>query len=421
VYRKRCIDKKIESLLKVKGAINVEGIKWSGKATTAEMFSKSQIYLQDPLKSSLYEFQIKNEINVFLDKDAPLLIDEWQEIPILWDAIRFEVDKRKMHGQFILTSSSLLSFNKKEVIKHSGIGRISKLRMLPMSLYESNDSTGAISLSDLFSNNINLNGIESNISISKLAHLICRGGWPDSLKYSDNEALLIANDYYKTLIDDDFSKYDGVKRDKDLCNAILKSLARNVSSNVAISTLIKDVKSNFNVSDTTIESYLSVLKDLFVLMPVESWNYQLRSSSAIRQSNTKYFTDPSIGTSALSISPNKLLDDFPTFGLFFENLCVRDLKIYANCIDGVLYKYQDRYGLEIDTIIELQDDSWGAFEIKLGEKEFDKAAKNLHKLNDLMIEKKKRPATFLAILTGTKYAYKREDGVLIIPIGCLKD
>jgi predicted AAA+ superfamily ATPase len=352
-----------------------------------------------------------------LDGDTPRLLDEWQTAPVLWDAVRYAVDNRGEKGQFILTGSAVPTDN---ATMHTGTGRISRFKMRTMTLWESKESNGQISLGNLFNGVYNTNDIDarSNITIEQLAFLICRGGWPASIGENENAALKSVYEYVKAVTNEDVSKVDGVEKDPERVRAILRSLARNISSPTPNTTIAEDVQAQaVSITEKTLAIYLNALRRINVIEDLPSWNPKLRSKTAIRTFPKRHFVDPSIAVAALNATPDALLHDFNTFGLLFESLCIRDLRVYAEAIDGTVFHYRDKSGLEADAILKLNDGRWAAVEVKMGESEIESAAKNLLKLKDNI----NTLPSFLMILTATEYCYKRTDGIFIVPIGCLKD
>ena len=417
-YKNRVIDEQLKFMLTASGAVLIEGPKWCGKTTSAKIIAKSMIEMDEPKNriSNINFAKIAPEI--ILDGEVPRLIDEWQVAPVLWDAVRHEVDKRHKMGQFILTGSSTPT-NRNEII-HSGTGRITSLKMRPMSLFESNDSDGSISLKDIFEGKP-IVPCKNNMTIQKLSFLICRGGWPLSLDLEERASLQQAKNYYKAITESDISRVDGVERDTNKVKALMKSYARNMASQATIPTLIDDLKFGDNqMSDITVASYLTALKTIHVIDDLEAWNPNLRSKSAIRTSPTRHFVDPSIATSALGISPNDLLSDFHTMGLFFESLCIRDLRVYADAIQGQVFHYRDSSNLECDAIIHLENGSWGAIEIKLAEHLVEEGAKTLKNIAQKIDTNKMNNPSFLMVLTGDGYSYTREDGIYVVSIASLK-
>jgi len=425
-YFKRIIDNILKERLEMIGAVLIVGPKWCGKTTTAERHAKSVLKLQDTNKSKSYLKLAKIEPSELLNGEKPRLIDEWQMAPVLWDAVRNSVDELNEDGLYILTGSTSVDESK---IMHSGTGRINRLTMRPMSLFESKESNGKIAIMDLFKHpNMNINGIKSDLTIKKLIFASCRGGWPESLRKKTKKAqLFVATNYLENICEGDASTVDGVKRDPERVRIILQSYARNISTLASNETIMKDIKSNFsNISKTTYYSYIDALNRLFVIDNVFAWSPNIRSATVIRSQIKKEFIDPSIAVVALSLSPERLLYDLNTFGFIFENLCIRDLKVYSSQYGGKISYYADKYGLETDCVLHLRDGRYALIEFKLGGDEIEKGAKNLIKLNNLIKENIKKSnlnikvPSFLAIITGGEYAYTREDGIKILPIGCLR-
>lgn len=420
-YRKRIADITLKKKLQSKGAVLIEGAKWCGKTTTATQVAKSILYMQDPARKNQYLEMAEIAPQRLLQGAVPRLIDEWQLAPKLWDSIRFEVDKRDKFGQFILTGSAVPPQTSE--ISHSGIGRITKMLMRPMSLFESGDSTGEVSLTDLFSGNEDIIGT-SDIDIDKLAFLICRGGWPKSIACNKEVSLQQAIDYYEAIVDSDISKVDNIERNKERTKRILRSYARSIASQAKISSISKDISTNeaASLSDVTITSYLNALKKIFVLEDSPAWNPNLRSKTAIRTSDTRYFTDPSVATAALEIGPQDLVNDLNTMGLLFENMCIRDLRIYAEALDGNIYHYRDKSGLECDAVIHLRNGTYGLIEIKLGgDRLISEGVVTLNKLSSNIDTSKMKSPAFKMVLIGVgEMAYKRSDGIYIVPLSCLK-
>ena len=421
-YKPRIADKILQDKLASKGAVLIEGPKWCGKTSTAEQIAKSTLYMQDPAKKRQNLELADLAPDRLLQGETPRLIDEWQLSPKLWDAVRFEVDKRDEFGQFILTGSAVPPNT--DEISHTGTGRISRMLMRPMSLYESKESSGSVSLSALFAGDTDIYG-ENKLGIDELAFLICRGGWPKALDYSEKIALQQAIDYYDAVVNMDIGRVDNVDRNPERAKRLLRSYARAIGSQMTLSSIMADIATNEadTISDNTLSSYISALKRIFVLEESLAWNPNLRSKTAIRTSNTRYFTDPSIGTAALGLGPNDLVNDIRTMGLFFENMCIRDLRCYADALDGTVYHYRDSYGLECDAVIHLRNGNYGLIEIKLGGDEaINEAVETLTKFeNTLDTTKMKSPAFKMIIVGNGDIAYKRKDGMLIVPISCLKD
>lgn len=421
-YKPRIVDEILIKKLESKGAVLIEGPKWCGKTTTALRQAKSVLRMDNPLEKEQNLRLSKLNPQRLLIGDNPRLIDEWQIAPTLWDTVRYEVDQRGKMGQFILTGSAVPPDTKE--ITHSGTGRFTWLTMRPMSLYESGESTGEVSLKSLFAGNLNVDG-ENTLDIDKLAYLVCRGGWPQAVGLKTEAALQQAFDYYDAVVKSDINRADGVNKNPERVKRIMKSYARNQGSQVASTVIAQDIAANEaeTVNEDTVHSYIEALKKIFVVEDMSAWNPNLRSKSAIRTSDTRYYVDSSIATASLGIGPDDLINDLRTFGLFFETMCVRDLRVFAESLDGVVYHYRDNTNLECDTVIHLRNGSYGLIEIKLGGDDLiDEGAANLLKLkNKIDVSKMKAPA-FLMVLIGVgKYAYRREDGVLVVPIGCLKN
>lgn len=420
-YKKRIADELLQRKLKGKGAVLIQGPKWCGKTTTAEQIANSVLYMANPENKEQNITLADLNPKLLLDGDSPKLIDEWQIAPKLWDAIRFEVDHRKEEGQFILTGSAVPADMSQ--VMHTGTGRFSWLTMRPMTLYESGDSNGNVSLLDLF-NNKEITGI-NQLSLEDIAYLCCRGGWPRSIFMEKDIALEQAYDYYDAIVNADISRVDNINRNPERVKNLMRSYARNIGSQVSTETLKEDMINNdsFSLDTDTVLSYINALKKIFVVEEAPAWNPNLRSKAAIRTSETRYFIDPSIAVAALGIGPQDLIKDLKTFGFIFETMCIRDLRVYTESINGTVYHYRDNSNLECDAVIHLRNGNYGLVEIKLGgEKLIDEGIKNLIKLRDKIdIEKMSNPA-FLMVLTATgNYAYKQKDGIYIVPIGCLKN
>ena len=400
----------------------IEGPKWCGKTTTAEQLAESILYMDDP--ESIHQNLTLAEIDPkrLLNGKTPRLIDEWQLAPKLWDAVRFEVDHRNDLGQFILTGSSVPASS--EHIHHTGTGRFSWLLMRPMSLYESLESTGDVSLSELFNSPDQISG-ENHLDINKLAFVVCRGGWPRATDLKDEIALDQAFDYYDAVVHSDISKVDGVTRNPERVKRLMRSYARNQGSQATNKLLCDDISANEsdNIDTDTVSSYINALKRIFVIEEMEAWNPNLRSKTAIRTSNTRYYIDPSIAAAALGLDPQDLLSDLRTFGLLFETMCIRDLRVFADVLNGNVYHFRDKTDLECDAVIHLRNGSYGLIEIKLGgESLIEEGVATLKKLNGKLDTSKMKKPSFLMILTGIgNYAYRRSDGIYVVPIGCLKD
>lgn len=421
-YKHRIADGILEKKLRSKGAVLIEGPKWCGKTTTAEQQARSILYMDNPasFESNLQMAEI--DPGILLEGDTPRLIDEWQLAPKLWDTMRFEVDHRHQVGQFILTGSAVPS--DEESMKHSGTGRFSWLTMRPMSLYESGESNGKVSLSHLFESRENIVAT-NNLRIDDIAFLICRGGWPFACSLQGDAALAQAFDYVDAVIKKDVSLVDGTNRNITTTRLLMRSYARNQGSQATIGTIVADMMTNDEneIGIKTAGSYLDALRKIFVIEDSEAWNPNLRSKTAIRTANTRYFIDPSIGTAVLGLGPKDLINDLNTMGLFFETLCVRDLRIFADALDGQVFHYRDKSGLECDAVIHLRNGRYGLVEIKLGgDRLINEGASNLLALVDKINTDKMKEPSFLMVLTGTgDFAYRRKDGVYVVPIGCLKD
>ena len=421
-YRPRIADKIIERKLKGKGAVLLEGAKWCGKTTTAEQLCKSVLYMSEPGKREQNIQLATLNPELLLRGEKPRLIDEWQVAPKLWDAVRFESDHSKDLGLFVLTGSSVPP-DMSEVF-HTGTGRFAWVRMRPMSLWESGDSTGDVSLKALFDGDTNISGI-SNLDLERAAFLTCRGGWPLAVDMEDDIALDQAFDYVSAVEKRDIQLVDGVNRDATRVHRLLRSYSRHQGSQVNNSVIKADLIENEgdSIDIDTISSYIHALKRLFVIEDVEAWNPNLRSKTAMRSSDTRYFTDPSIATASLGIGPSDLISDLNTFGLLFETLCIRDLKVYSEALNGGVYHYRDKNGLECDAVVHLRDGRYGLIEIKLGgDTSINQGAETLKTLaNKIDTDKMKSPSFLMVLTANGDYAYKREDGVLVVPIGCLKD
>lgn len=422
-YKARIADKMLSRRLLGSGAVLIQGPKWCGKTTTAEQQAKSVVYMDDPEYMEQNVELANLSPKKLLSGEVPRLIDEWQLAPQLWDAARFEVDHRDELGQFIFTGSAVpVDTNK---IHHSGTGRFAWLTMRTMSLSESGDSTNEVSLEELFANPVADVFATNPLNIDSLAWLICRGGWPKATMVSKEVALDMAYRYYEAVVHSDISRVDNVSRDPERAKRILRSLARNQCAQITVNTICADLENNDVVATNrnTVASYIEALKKIFVLEDSLAWNPNLRSKTAIRTSDTRYFSDPSIGVAALGIGPNDLVNDLSTMGLFFESMCIRDLRVYADAIDGTVYHYRDGNGLECDAVVHLRNGNYGLIEVKLGgEKNIEEGAKNLKLLASKIDDTKMKSPSFLMVLTGTsRYAVRRDDGVYVVPIGCLKD
>jgi predicted AAA+ superfamily ATPase len=429
-YLKRIADNQLALRLEALGAVQIKGPKWCGKTTTAEMQSKSIINMQDPDKRDSYLATARTKPSLLLKGATPRLIDEWQMAPMLWDAVRNAVDERGLKGQFILTGSTVV-IDKDNQIQHTGTGRISPMLMYPMSLYESLESNGKISLRDLFDDGeLDIDGILSEMSMERLIFSACRGGWPASLDaISDAAKLLIAKDYTNVICDEDISKTDEVKRNPVLAKLILRSYARNLCTLVKKTTMLADVSAEKeSASIATFDDYIGALERLYVIEDVEAWSPSIRSATSIRTGKKRCMVDPSIAVAALGASPGMLELDLKTFGFIFECMCIRDLKIYSQSLGGTLSYYHDRYGLEADAVLHLDDGRYALVECKLGGGEIEDGAKHLIEIRELVRQNNEKAnqtpimlPDLLIVLTGGEMAYTRPDGVKVIPLGCLKD
>ena len=419
-YLPRIADKLLEERLDAKGAVLIEGPKWCGKTTTAKQKAKSFISMDRPDMTRQYQQMAELSPSTLLEGETPRLIDEWQIAPNIWNAVRYEVDNRDEFGQFILTGSAVP--NELDESMHTGTGRISRLLMRPMSLYESKDSNGEVSLKDLFESQ-NISAIDET-SLEEIAFFICRGGWPKAIGLDEKTALFQAIDYYDAVISTDISRVDSIKRDKEKAKRLLKSYARHVGTQSSLETIRQDMLAN--QSDTfdqvTLYSYLDALRKTFVIEDSPAWNPNLRSKTSIRTTDTRYFSDPSIATASLGIGPKDLLDDLNTMGFLFENLCIRDLRIYTDYLDGTVYHYRDRYGLECDAVIHLRNGAYGLVEIKLGgDKLIEEGAETLKDLaSKIDTNNMPNPSFMMVLCAKAPFAYKREDSVYVIPITALR-
>ena len=419
-YKKRIADKILQKKLNAKGAVLIEGAKWCGKTTTASQIAKSILSMQNPEEKEQNIRLAELSPSRLLHGKTPRLIDEWQLAPKLCDAARFEVDKRDEFNQFILTGSAVPADLKE--ITHTGTGRISRMLMRPMSLFESQESNGSVSLSELFSRKTNIDG-ENTIDIDELAFLICRGGWPKAIGLKQYIGLSQAIDYYDAVVNSDISRVDNIERNPERAKRLLRAYARSIGTQAKLTSLSDDVNEDNNLgTNPTIYNYINALQKIFVIEDSHAWNPNLRSKAAIRTTDTRYFTDPSIAAAALGLGPNDLIDDIKTMGFFFENLCIRDLRVYADSLDGTIYHYRDKNGLECDAVIHLRNGAYGLIEIKLGgDKAIEEGKYTLNKLAENIDYNLMKKPSFKMVITGTgKYAYKDGD-TFIVPIGCLKD
>ncbi|MCL2032179.1 MAG: DUF4143 domain-containing protein [Methanomassiliicoccaceae archaeon] len=418
-YMSRVVDKELDMLMSLFSAVLIEGPKWCGKTWTAEKHSASAVYLQDTKKREQYLEWAKFSPGALLEGDVPLLIDEWQTIPIVWDGIRFEADQRKKKGQFILTGSAAPADG---VTMHTGTGRIARMFMRPMSLFESLESNGSVSLRSIF-DGMEIKG-RSPLAREDLAFALVRGGWPESVTSKGEGALQYARQYVRSIERSDASRVDGVERDPKRVRKLMLSLARNVSTMVKNKTIMDDIAGKGGedaISDKTLTSYLNALRRIFATEDLPAWSPDIRSRTALRTSPKCHFVDPSIAAVLLRLSPQGLMKDFRTFGLLFESLCIRDLRVYAQSMEGEVFHYHDGSDLEVDAVIHLYDGRWGAVEIKMSSHDIDKAVESLMKLRDKVDSEKMGEPSFLMVLTAADIAYRRDDGVYVVPIGCLRD
>lgn len=417
-YLPRIVDKEIDELMEIMGAVLIEGCKWCGKSTTGLYHAKSVIEFQNPDRKQEYDNIRNTKPSLFLNGEKPRMFDEWQMYPALWDSVRTDVDHTGLKGQYILTGSAKPSEGE---TMHTGTGRISRVLMRPMSLFESKESTGEVSFSDILAGK-DISGV-SKLSLEDIASIIVRGGWPASISIKSDAKYRIAKEYVKSLIHEEVRSVDGVERNTEKMQNVLRSLARNISTQVSNSTIEADIKNNFDddISRPTLTDYLNTLEKLFVIEDVKATNLNLRSKYALRTKPKKYFVDPSIATAILDLKPMDLINDLNTFGFMFESLCIRDLKIYTESLGGDVTFYRDEKGFEVDAILRMPSGKWGAIEIKLGAGYIDEAANNLLKFKEHVDIKKCGEPSFLLVLTGTNYSYKRDDGVYVVSIGTLKN
>ena len=421
-YQPRLSDRLIARKLKGKGAVLIEGPKWCGKTTTAEQHANSILYMTKP--EDVRENLSLADMNPrkLLEGDTPRLIDEWQIAPKLWDAVRFETDHRKGYGHFILTGSAVPP--KTDELFHTGTGRVAWIKMRPMSLFESGESTGEVSLKNLFTRPEEIFA-ENALSLDDIAFLICRGGWPGTLGMEKDIALDQASDYYQAVVNADITRADGISRDTERTKRLMRSYARHQGTQAANSVILNDMLANDSatLTEDTIYSYTNALRKIFVIEDMPAWNPNLRSKTAVRTSDTRYFIDPSIAAASLGLGPADLSDDLNTMGLFFETLCARDLRVYAEAIDGEVCHYRDKSGLECDAVVRLKNGAFGLAEVKLGgDHLIEEGAANLRKLAAKIDTTKMKEPSFLMVLTAVgKYAYQRKDGVFVVPVGTLRD
>ncbi len=420
-YRKRIADEVLKRKLKSKGAVLIEGPKWCGKTTTAEQIAGSVLYMDDPETKEQNIVMASLDAKRLLAGPTPRLIDEWQLAPKVWDAIRFEVDHRGELGQFVLTGSAIPADPSQ--ISHSGTGRFTWLTMRPMSLYESGDSTGEVSLKDIFDGK-DIEG-RNELTLKRFAFLTCRGGWPSAIDMEHEPALEQSFDYCEAVVKSDINRADGITKNPDKVRRLMRSYARNQGSQVANTVLASDISGNDEnvLSPETISSYLAAMKKIFVIEDAPAWYPNLRSKTAIRSADTRYYVDPSIATASLGVGPNDLMNDLKTFGFLFETLCIRDLRVFSDELNGQVYHYRDKDGQECDAVIHLRNRKYGLIEIKLGgDEQIAEGVKNLKAMENKLDISKMNAPSFLMVLIGVgPYAYRREDGIYIVPIGCLKN
>ena len=426
-YIKRICDEELSEKLDNFGAVHIVGPKWCGKTTTAKQFAKSFIEMQDPDMRDTYLETAKIKPSNLLQGETPKLVDEWQIAPNLWDAVRVSVDRRNEEGLYILTGSN--SIDKSEIM-HTGTGRIDQMQMYPMSLYESGESNGKVSLAELFkTKRLPEDGCVTELTIDGLIKAACRGGWPSAVKKkSDRAKLLVARSYLDSLCGDDITNVDGVKRDEVGTRLLLRSYARNISTFASNRTIIKDIKANYAMGDTTYYDYVKALKKLYIIQDVEAWCPAIRSKNVIQATDKRELVDPSLVVAALGVDPDYFNLDLKTFGFIFETLCIRDLRIYSNALGGRISYYHDRYGLEADAVLHLRDGRYALIEIKLGSADIEEGSAHLNEIEGLIVKYNEtekqvplRLPDLKILLTGTQFGYQRNDGVFVIPIGCLKN
>ncbi|MBO4691080.1 MAG: ATP-binding protein [Paludibacteraceae bacterium] len=422
-YLKRIGDELLMRKLRSSAAVLIEGPKWCGKTSMGAQLAKSVVYIQDPDKRTMYRRMADTQPSLLLEGETPHMLDEWQTIPLLWDAVRFAADQRQQMNQFILTGSATpLDDDENSEMEHTGTGRIARLRMRPMSLWESEESRGQVSLKALFDGTQKMGLFENPLTIKDLAYVMCRGGWPGTLSMEKEDALEVAVNLVDELVNTDVNRVDKTEKNPDRVRAVLRSYARNISTMTSASTIMADVKANdISITDKTLTNYLTALRRLFVIEDAKAWQPSLRSKTGIRTSDKRHFVDTSIATAVLELNPTSLLADFNLFGFLFEDFCLRDIRVYTEPLRGTVYHYHDNSNLESDLIVRLNDGRWAAIEVKTGSKEIEDAAANLIKLSQTVDTSKIGEPSFLMVLTAGQYAYRREDGVYIVPIGCLKD
>lgn len=413
-YLPRVADTRLDDALRSSGAVHIKGPKWCGKTETGIHHTRSQIYLQDPDKSPALLAMADSKPSELLIGDKPRLIDEWQMAPQLWDAVRFAVDREKVRGGYVLTGSSTPKIRP----AHTGVGRIAPLEMSTMSLLETGESTGAVSLLSLFEGTLDIAQVVG-LDVDDYARIICRGGWPEAVvSESRGDAGRMARDYVCELLDSNINEMDGIRRNRTWMRQIMRSYARNVSGQASLSTIAADMQGE-PPSAPTLSEYVDALSRAFVLNDLSAWNPRLRSKTAVRTSPTRHFSDPSIAAAVLATTPRGLLDDFETFGLLFESLCIHDLRVYASALGGSLYHYRDKTGLEADAVVVLDDGRWALVEVKMGQSCIDEGAAHLLKLAERIDQTREGRPSFLMVLTSTACAYRRKDGVVVVPLACL--
>ena len=422
MYRERVADEMLREQLESAGAVLVQGPKWCGKTTTARQQAASVLNMDNPKMMREYMTLAESDPEALLDGEVPRLIDEWQLSPQLWDTARYIIDQRNREGQFIFTGSAVPADRSK--ISHTGTGRFAWLTMRTMSLWESGESNGRVSLVDLFAGQMK-SCVAPDVSLDEIAYILCRGGWPGTLGKRREAALRMTPNYVKAICESDISRVDDVQRDPDFALRLLRAYARHQGGQVPVSVLYSDLVANggSSLTENTISLYISALKKIFVIEDMPAWNPNLRSKTAIRTSDTRYFVDPSVATAALGLGPKDLMKDLSTFGLLFETMAVRDLRVYADAIGGRVFHYRDHNGLECDAVVHLPNGSYGLVEIKIGgETLVEEGAKSLRKLADKIDTSRMKAPSFMMVLTAVGgYAYQRKDGVLVVPIGCLKN
>lgn len=413
-YLPRVVDMRLDDALRSSGAVHIKGPKWCGKTETGIHHTRSQVYLQDPDKSPALLAMADSKPSELLIGDKPRLIDEWQMAPQLWDAVRFAVDREKVRGGYVLTDSSTPKIRP----AHTGVGRIAPLEMSTMSLLETGESTGAVSLLSLFEGTLDIAQV-AGLDVDDYARVICRGGWPEAVvSESRGDAGRMARDYVCELLDSNINEMDGIRRNRTWMRQIMRSYARNVSGQASLSTIAADMQGE-PPSAPTLSEYVDALSRAFVLNDLSAWNPRLRSKTAVRTSPTRHFSDPSIAAAVLAATPRGLLDDFETFGLLFESLCIHDLRVYASALGGSLYHYRDKTGLEADAVVVLDDGRWALVEVKMGQSRIDEGASHLLKLAERIDQTREGRPSFLMVLTSTACAYRRKDGVVVVPLACL--